>query len=90
MLQWCKACKQMESQYQDAGKELAVDGLRVAQLDADAYDSFKKRYGVEEFPTLKVCAVAVDHCEYCAADASFRAPCLCAADVRWWRSRIHW
>lgn len=63
MLQWCKACKQMESQYQDAGKELAVDGLRVAQLDADAYDSFKKRYGVEEFPTLKVCAVAVDHCE---------------------------
>lgn len=44
----------MTTQYQEAGEQLAADGLRVAQVDADAYETYKTRYGVEEYPTLRL------------------------------------
>lgn len=48
---WCGYCKKLKPAWDELGKE-GVDGVTIAELDADAEPALAKEYGARGYPTI--------------------------------------
>lgn len=49
---WCKACKEMDDEWEDLADKYSSDTVIVAELDADKYPQVAKKQRVSSYPTL--------------------------------------
>lgn len=50
---WCGHCKRLSPEYAAAAKALEGTGAKLANMDADKYGQFAKKFDVQGFPTIK-------------------------------------
>lgn len=50
---WCGHCKSLAPEWKQAAKELKGSGVKLAELDATAYQAAASEYGIKGFPTIK-------------------------------------
>lgn len=52
---WCGHCKRLQPEFEDASRKIRKEGLpniKLAALDANQYQSYAQKYGIQGFPTL--------------------------------------
>jgi thiol-disulfide isomerase/thioredoxin len=60
---WCKHCKKIAPELDEAAKELRVDRIPIVKVDGTVEKELSDEYGVKGWPTLFVFRCGCNHVE---------------------------